>query len=164
MKKSYYHSWFIVALYSIPVGTFLSCHNEITISRDSIYSTSWTREGGYQGFMIAKITLLDTKTSIYTKDFDKYTLTRHVIDSGFCYAAGRNHNVNNIMPKIYFNQESKSFFWIKCGNLDDLSRKIGVLALNAWYLIQGIEGTADRYIYINKEGGSHMYTLGPTNF
>ena len=68
------------------------------------------------------------------------------------------------MPKIYFDKESNLFIWYKCGNIIDHKKSIGVLELNTWYIIIGLKGTTDYYVYIDKEGTSHVYSLGPTNW
>ncbi len=60
------------------------CRNKVTISRSYICSTSWAK-GGYQGFRIAKIKLLDSSASIFDKDFSRYHLDKHIVDSNFCY-------------------------------------------------------------------------------
>ena len=142
---------------------FFGCGNKVVITRTYIYSSEWKR-GQYQGFRIGKIKLLDTTISIYNKEFYESDLNKHVIDSSFCYGAGRNHGNGNNMPKIYFDKESNLFIWYKCGNIIDHKKSIGVLELNTWYIIIGLKGTTDYYVYIDKEVTSHVYSLGSTNW
>jgi hypothetical protein len=142
---------------------FGSCGNKVIISRSDIYSTGW-KNGEYQGFRIAKIKLLDSTISIYNKEFYVSDLTKHIIDSSFCYGAGRNHNIQKIMPKIYFNKESDLFDWYNCGNILEQKKTIGLLELDSWYVVKGMGNTIDYYVYIDKEGKSHTYSFGPDNW
>lgn len=145
---------------------FFGCRNKVTITRSYIYSTSWAN-GKYQGFKIAKIKLLDNDLSVFDKNFNKYFLDKHVIDSGFCFGAGGNNSntvATNEMPKIYFDKESIYYVWYECWNIIKTHKAIGLLELNTWYVITGLHGTEDFYVYIDKEGGSHTYSLGPTNW
>lgn len=140
-----------------------SCGQAVTITRSYIYSTGWGK-GEYQGFQITKIKLLDSTVSIYDNDFNRFKLAQYSIDSSFCYGAGRNHGTSNSMPRIYFDKESDLFIWYKCGNIIDYKKTIGLLELNTWYIILGLKGTIDYYAYIDKDGISHVYSLGPTNW
>jgi hypothetical protein len=139
-----------------------SCGNTVTITRSYIYSTGWAN-GEYQGFEIAKIKLLDSTISIYNSDFNRFVLADHIIDSSFCYGAGRNKGAGKKMPEIYFDRESDLFIWYKCGNILEYKKILGPLELDTWYVILGLHGTVDYYVYIDKEGQSHAYSLGPTN-
>ena len=156
LKSEYLLAFFFMLFW------FCSCRSNVTITRDSIYSSDWANSD-YQGFQIAKIKLLDTTISVFDKDFNRFQLSRYIIDSSFCYGAGRNYNDPNKMPKIYFDRDSESFDWYKCGNIMQLKKRIGLLQLNTWYVILGMRGSIDYYVYIDFAGDSHVYSLGPTN-
>ncbi len=160
------------AIYLILFSTllFFSCRNKVTITRSYIYSTSWAKGGnhGYQGFQITKIKLEDSAISVFDKEFNHYFLDKHTIDSSFCYGAGGDSSdttPTDKMQKIYFDKESIYYVWYKCWNITETKKSIGLLELNTWYIITGlVPGTEDFYVYIDKDGGSHTYSLGPTNF
>lgn len=143
-----------------------SCRNEVTITRSYIYSSSWAK-GGYQGFEIVKIKLNDTTVSVFNKDFNRYFLDKYTVDSNFCYGSSSN-TANKIktseMPKILFDEESDYYQWYKCWSITETKKRIGLLELNTWYVITGVYGTEDFYVYIDKNGGSHSYSLGPKNW
>lgn len=146
--------------------SLLGCRNKVTITREYVYSTSWAK-GGYQGFQIAKIRLKDSRLSVFDKNFNRYFLDKYTIDSSFCYGAGGNsYNIKETkkMPKIFFARESDYYIWYKCWDITETYKTIGLLELNTWYIITGLHGTEDFYIYIDKDGGSHTYSLGPTNY
>ncbi len=96
-------------LYSLLLS---SCQRKFLFTRDSIYYSGWAK-GEYQGFKIAKIKLLDSAISISNSNFNPFKLTDYVIDSSFCYGAGRNKGPNNNMPKIHFSNENDLFIWYK---------------------------------------------------
>lgn len=154
---------------TILIGVILllySCRNKVTITQDYIYSSSWAR-GEYQGFQIAKIKLEDSSISVHDKTFNNYSLNKYIIDSNFCFGAGGNSpTVVAIkkMPKIYFGNESKYHIWYKCFNIVETYKTIGPLQINTWYIITGLHGTEDFYVYIDKDGSSYTYGLGPTNW
>lgn len=146
--------------------SFLGCRNKVTITREYVYSTSWTN-GDYQGFQIAKIRLKDSTLSVFDENFNRYFLDKYTIDSSFCYGAGGNSSNTKEakkMPKIFFERESEYYVWYKCWNITETYKTIGLLELNTWYIITGLHGTEDFYVYIDKDGRSHAYSLGPTNF
>jgi hypothetical protein len=94
-------------------------------------------------------------------------LDQHVIDSSFCYGAGGNKsNAKKVkkMPAIYFDQESDYYVWYKCQNITQTVRRIGCLESNNWYIITGLRGTEDFYVFIDNKGNSYTYDLGPTNW
>lgn len=143
-----------------------ACGQKIIVTRSYIYSTGWA-QGEYQGFQIAKIKLNDSTVSVFDKNFNKYFLNEHIVDSSFCYGAGGNSSntkATKKMPKIFFERESDYYIWYKCWNITKTYKTIGLLDLNTWYIITGLHGTEDFYVYIDKEGGSHTYSLGPTNW
>ncbi|MDP9229677.1 MAG: hypothetical protein M3O67_03270 [Bacteroidota bacterium] len=154
----YFFSFFLSTLFFL-----ISCGQKITITRSYIYSTGWGN-GEYQGFRIAKIKLLDSTISVFNDDFNRFDLASYIIDSSFCYGAGRNHGAKEKMPKIYFDRGSDLFIWYKCGNILEYRKTIGLLELDTWYVILGLGGTIDYYVYIDNEGRSHAYSLGPTNW
>ncbi|MBI5372839.1 MAG: hypothetical protein HZA79_12525 [Sphingobacteriales bacterium] len=145
------------------VSTFClySCGHKIIITREYIYSTSWAA-GEYQGFEIAKIKLLDSTLSVYDKNFNHFNLDKYSIDSNFCFHHFTGDGKYN--SKSFFNQHNKNLRWRRCGNLYDERETIGLLELNTWYVITGLKGTIDYYVYIDKEGQVHTYSLGPTNW
>ena len=138
-----------------------SCGNNVTITRSYIYSTNWSN-GGYQGFQIAKIKLLDSNVSVFDKNFNRFKLSDHIIDSSFCYEESSIRGTNR--PKIYFDKEDEDWAWTSCWSALEEKKKIGLLELNSWYAILELKGTIDFYVYIDNEGGSHTYSLGPTNW
>ena len=159
------NSYLFIILLSFLVF-FTSCGHSVTITRNYIYTTSWA-SGEYQGFRISKIKLLDSTVSVFSKNFNKYYLDEHVVDSVFCFGAGGNNNntvATDRMPKVFFNKESIYYVWYKCQNITQTYKTIGLLELNTWYLITGLHGTEDFYVYIDNKGGSHTYSLGPTNW
>ena len=141
---------------------FLSaCRNTVTVTREYIYNSAW-ENGEYQGFKIAKIKLLDSTISVFKDNFNRFSLADHIIDSSFCfYHYTGNENYNS---KSFFNQISNNLHWRKCNNLIDERKTIGLLELNTWYIFEGLNGTVNFYTYIDKEGNSHTYSLGPTNW
>ena len=152
----------------IILGVFLfaGCRNKVIVTRSYIYSLSWGK-GQYQGLTIAKIRFKDSTISVFDKDFNKYLLDKHVIDSSFCYGAGGNNSnttATDEMPNIYFDKESIYYIWYKCWNIIETQKTIGLLELNTWYIIAGLYGTEDVYVYIDKYGAAHTYSLGPTNW
>ena len=146
---------FFVALLSF------SCRNKVTITRSYIYSTSWAK-GEYQGFQIAKIKLSDSTVSVFDKNFSRYLLDKHIVDSDFCYRHFTGSEKYN--SKSYFDRIGKELVWRKCSNSYEEKKILGLLELNTWYIITGLHGTEDFYVYIDKDGGSHTYSLGPTNW
>ena len=154
-KSSIIYIGFFVALLSF------SCRNKVTITRNYIYSSSWGK-GNYQGFQIAKIKLKDSAVSVFDKNFNHYFLDKHIVDSEFCYRHFTGNEKYN--SKSYFDRISKELVWRKCSNSYDEKKILGLLELNTWYIITGLRGTEDFYVYIDKDGGSHTYSLGPTNF
>jgi hypothetical protein len=143
-----------------------SCRTKVAITQDYIYSTSWSR-GEYQGFQIAKIRLTDTTLSVHSPNFNKYSLDKYTIDSNFCFGAGIDTSSNNTdrMPKIYFAREGKYHVWYKCFDIYKTYKTIGALPANNWYVVTGIlPGTEDFFVYIDKDGSSYTYGLGPTNY
>jgi hypothetical protein len=159
-KSSIIYSVFFVLL------TSFSCQNKVSITRSYIYSTGWEK-GGYQGFRIAKIKLNDSTISVFDKNFNHYFLDEHTIDSSFCFGAGGNSSntkATKKMSKIYFDRESVYYIWYKCWNITETYRSIGLLELDTWYIIEGLQGTEDFYVYIDKEGKSHSYSSGPQNW
>lgn len=153
---------FLGALFSVVLLSF-GCRNKVTISRIYIYSTSWEK-GGYQGFRIAKIKLLDSSVSVFDKNFNKYFLDKHIIDSNFCYGVVSKNEIRQRKDRVYFNRTNENLQWFKCSNGFDRIDEIGQLDYNTWYIITGLYGTEDFYVYIDKEGESHVYSLGPTNW
>ncbi len=142
---------------------FSSCGQKVTITRSYIYSTSWTK-GEYQGFHIAKIKLLDSGVSVFDKNFNKYFLDKHIIDSSFCFGIVSKEETRIKKDKIFFNKTDTNHQWFKCLNGFERVGQIGLLDYNTWYIITGLHGTVDFYVYIDKEGESHTYSLGPTNW
>ena len=144
-----------------------SCSNKVIIKRNYIYSTSWDK-GRYQGFEIQKIRLIDSAVSVFDRNFNHYFLDKHIIDSGFCYGSSDNNSnrkAKDKMSKIYFDKSSVYYKWYKCRNITESFKTIGLLELNTWYIITGLlYGTEDFYVYIDKEGEAHTYSLGPTNW
>ncbi len=140
---------------------FFSCRNKVTITRNYIYSTSWDK-GHYQGFEISKIRLVDSTVTVFDKDFNRFSLDKHIVDTGFCYLHFTGNN--NYNSKSFFDQANKELVWRKCNNLYDEKKILGLLELNTWYIITGLYGTEDFYIYIDKEGEVHTYSLGPSNW
>jgi hypothetical protein len=138
-----------------------ACGPKVTITRNYIYSSSWA-QGMYQGFHIAKIKLKDSTISVFAKNFNEYFLDEHTIDTSFCY----NHFSENekYNSKSFFGLDNKDFVWRKCNNLYEEKKVLGLLELNTWYTITGLIGTEDFYVYIDKEGEAHTYSLGPTNW
>lgn len=142
---------------------FYSCTNKVTITREYIYSNSWSR-GEYQGFQIQKIKLKDSTLNVFDKDFNHYFLDQHSVDSSFCFIEITETD-RTLTEKIYFDKESPTRKWRNCWNgLNDVRKTIGYLELDTWYKIIGLYGTEDFYVYIDNEGGSHTYSLGPTNW
>ena len=138
-----------------------SCRNSVTITRSYIYSTHWAG-GEYQGFEIAKIKLLDSTISVFNDNFNRFKLAENIIDTSFCFyhfTGSGNYN-----SKSFFNRNNKNVKWRNCNNLYDEKEILGLLELNTWYIITGLHGTEDFYVYIDNEGGSHTYSLGPTNW
>ena len=153
--------YFLVFLLS--AALFSSCRNKVTITRDYIYSTSWAK-GEYQGFQITKIKLKDSTVSISDKNFNHYFLDEHILDSNFCFIE-ISQTGRELHEKIYFDKDDAKRKWRSCWNgLIDVRKVIGRLELNTWYLITGLYGTEDFYVYIDNGGGSHTYSLGPTNW
>jgi hypothetical protein len=145
---------------------FYSCRNKVTITQDYIYSSGWAH-GEYQGFRIAKIKLEDNSISVHDQSFNKYSLSEYTVDSNFCFGAGGNSSTVvavKKMPKIYFDKESKHHIWYKCFNIEETYKTIGTLQTNTWYIITGLHGTEDFFVYIDKDGSSYTYGLGPTNW
>jgi|SRR6478672_9155626 len=138
-----------------------SCQNKVTITRDYIYSSNW-ETGEYQGFQIAKIELQDSTISVHNKNFNKYFLDKYIIDSNFCFLAGRNKLKK--VPKMYFNIPSDNYSWFRCNDILQPLKTIGPLSTHSWYIITGLHGTEDFYVYIDKDGSSYTYGLGPTNW
>lgn len=153
---------FFGAFFSVILLAF-GCRNKVTISRNYIYSTSWEK-GEYQGFRIAKIKLLDSTISVFDNTFNKYFLDKHIIDSSFCYGVVSNNEIRKRRDRIYFDRATENLQWFKCSNGFDRIDQIGQLDYNTWYIITGLYGTEDFYVYIDKEGESHVYSLGPTNW
>ncbi len=158
MKKN---KLFTVPLFLL-VSLLFACGSKVIITRGHIYNTAWAK-GEYQGFTIAKIKLLDSAISIYNKEFYVSDLNKHVIDSSFCYGAGRNRNMQNKMPKIYFDRESDLLVWYNWENILEHRKIIGLLELNSWYVINGMGRTGVYYVYIDTVGKSHGCSFGPTN-
>lgn len=156
INNLYFFSFGLCALFFLS-----SCGQKVTITRSYIYSASWAK-GEYQGFEIAKIKLLDSAVSVFDKDFNRFKLTEYTIDSNFCF----NHftGSDKYNSKSFFNQRNKALRWRRCNNLHDETETIGLLELNTWYIILGLKGTIDYFVYIDKDGGSHTYSLGPTNW
>ena len=141
-----------------------SCANKVTITRSYIYSTSWAK-GQYQGFTISKIKLLDSTVSVFNKGFNHYFLDKHIVDSSFCFIEITKTESRDLHEKIYFDKKETKRKWRSCWNgLVDVRETIGLLELNTWYIITELHGTEDFYVYIDREGGSHTYSLGPTNW
>ena len=138
-----------------------SCRNKVTVTRSYIYSTSWAK-GQYQGFQIAKIKLKDSTISVFDKDFNAHLLDKFTIDSSFCYA----HFTGNERydSKSYFDQVGSQLVWRKCDNLYTEKKVLGLLELNTWYLISGLHGTENFFVYIDRDGDAHTYSSGPTNW
>ena len=141
---------------------FVGCRNKVIVTRSYVYSSSWAK-GQYQGFTIAKIKLLDSTTSVFSKGFDHYKLDEHLVDSSFCYGIVSQVERRN-SEKIFFNDSSKLYQWYNCQNGYERSDRIGDLKLETWYIITGLHGTEDFYVYIDKDGEAHTYSLGPTNW
>ena len=75
----------IVLFFLVTTFAFLGSYGQnVTINRKYIYSTSWSN-GGYQGFRIMKIKLIDSAVSVFDKNFNRYFLDKHKVDSSFCY-------------------------------------------------------------------------------
>jgi hypothetical protein len=133
----------------------------VTITRSYIYSTHWAG-GEYQGFEIAKIKLLDSTISVFNDNFNRFKLAENIIDTNFCFYHFT--GIENYNSKSFFNRSNKNVKWRNCNNLYDEKEILGLLELNTWYLITGLYGTEDFYVYIDNDGGSHTYSLGPTNW
>lgn len=142
---------------------FSSCRNKVIINRNFIYSTSWSR-GEYQGFRIAKIKLVESNVSVFDKKFTRYQLEKYIIDSSFCYGIVSTEYSRNQKDKIYFDKPNKNIHWYKCINGYDRVDLVGQLRLDTWYIILGLSGAEDFYVYIDNEGASHVYSLGPENW
>ena len=156
-------AYFLGSLLSASV-LFCSCRNKVSITRDYIYSTSWAR-GEYQGFQIAKIKLLDSAVSVFDKNFNHYFLDKHIVDSSFCFIEITQTESRDLHEMVYFDKENIKRKWRSCWNgLIDVRKTIGPLELDTWYIITGLYGTEDFYVYIDKKGGSYTYSLGPTNW
>lgn len=158
-KRIHKSSIIYIGFFSVLLS--FSCRNKVTITRDYIYSTSWAK-GDYQGFQIAKIKLSNSTASVFDKDFNRYFLDKHTIDSSFCYIHFTGNEKYN--AKSFFDRANEGLIWRKCNNLYEEKKVLGLLELNTWYIITGLHGTEDFYVYIDKEGGSHTYSLGPTNW
>ncbi|MFN8266122.1 MAG: hypothetical protein U0T11_08640 [Chitinophagaceae bacterium] len=157
-RKNKFAIIFILTFISL---SFFSCKNKVIITREYIYSTSWAK-GSYQGFQIAKIRLKDTTILVSDKKFNRYYLDNYTIDSIFCYTHFTGNEKYN--SKTYFGLDNKGPVWRKCSNLYEEKKVLGLLELNTWYIITGLYGTEDFYVFIDKNGGSHVYSLGPENW
>lgn len=146
---------------SLSIFSLFSCGQAITITRSYIYCSNWA-DGDYQGFEIAKIHYLDPTVSIYDKNFNRFQLSNYIIDSNFCFYHFTGNEKYN--TKSFFNQASETLRWRKCDDLKNERKTIGLLGLDTWYIIQGLKGTIDYYVYIDKRGNAHVYSLGPTNY
>jgi hypothetical protein len=138
-----------------------ACRNKVTITRNYIYSTSWDN-GKYQGFNISKIKLSNPTVSVFDKNFNKYFLNEHIIDTSFCYYHFSGNEKYN--SKTYFDRVNKGLVWRKCNNLIEEKKILGLLEFKTWYIIENLfSGTETLYAYIDSIGNSHNYILGPTN-
>ncbi len=72
--------------------------------------------------------------------------------------------IRNRKDKIFFDRPNENLQWFKCSNGFDRKKEIGQLNNNVWYIITGLYGTEDFYVYIDKEGEAHVYSQGPTNW
>lgn len=156
--------------YSIYAYSFIflfsifSCSPKVTITNSYIFNSAW-KDGGYQGFQIAKISLNDSTINV-SNDFNKYLLKDHTIDSSFCFGlVSKSRTITTIRKtKIYFNKSDKDDEWFNCMNNDDRREQIGLLSNQTWFKITGLGGTATYFIYIDKSGRSHVFALGPSNW
>jgi len=99
------------------------------------------------------------------KNFNRFLLDKYTVDSGFCFIEMTDIKSRYLGDKIYFDREDSKRKWRSCWNgLSDVRRKIGLLKKNTWYLIAELGGTFDYYVYIDKNGNAHDYSLGPSNF
>lgn len=161
MKRKSDLYFLIVFLSSIIV--FCSCRNKIIITKNYIYSTSW-ENGEYQGFKIAKIKIVDTTVSVFDKNFNPNDLAKYIVDSSFCFGVVSTVETRTKKEKIFFDKTYKDLQWFKCLNGFDRIHQIGLLSNNTWYIIKGLHGTEDFFVYIDNESIAHTYSLGPTNW
>lgn len=87
--------------FTVSLVLLCSCRNKVTITRSYIYSASWAN-GAYQGFRIAKIKLLDTTVSVSNKDFNRFQLDKHTIDSSFCFGVVSKEETRTRREKKFF--------------------------------------------------------------
>lgn len=93
---------------------------------------------------------MDKAISIHDEDFNRFKLSDYTIDSNFCfYHFAGNEKYNK---KSFFNQASETLSWRKCDELKNERKTIGLLELDTWYIIQGLKGTIDYFVYIDKKG------------
>lgn len=151
-----------IAIFTFALLSF-RCRNKVTITSSYIYSSSWSR-GEYQGFKIAKITLLDSAKSVFKREFNRYDLKKHKIDSNFCYGVVSKDQTRIRKDKIFFDRPNNNLLWFKCSDGLDRKNEIGELNKNAWYIIMGLYGTEDFYVFIDHKREAHVYSLGPTNW
>lgn len=163
MSKKFFKIEFLIILV---IAVFTSCKNEVIVNRYSIYSSSWDK-GNFQGFNISRIILADTNYTNYKEIFSKIHSLKFNFDTTFCYSAGldiESRKSNYTLKRFLFNNINEGFLWYKCSDLSFTKKSIGLLDLNSWYLITGLMGTEDIYVFIDKKGEAHSISSGLKNF
>lgn len=145
----------IIVLFSISCGK-----PKITITRNYVYNSEWEK-GEYTGLKFYRIVLLDSTISIYRKDFHITDLRKYKMDSTDCYYE---RSVDSYHGKIFFDREDKSTVWSSCKDTSKFKKLPHSLKLNNWYLFQYIRDTWEYYVYVDKEGETHVYGFNPVNF
>ncbi len=91
-------------------------------------------------------------------------MDKYIIDSTFCFGVVSIVNTRTRKEKIFFNKTYKDLQWFKCLNGFDRIPQIGILRNNTWYIIEGLRGTEEFFVYIDNRGEGHTYSLGPQNW
>jgi hypothetical protein len=138
----------------------LSCGKKVIITKDYLSNRDWPEQ--YQGFLITRITPVDSTISIANKPFYVSDLNKHVIDSSFCFY--QSFQSNHIKSKIHFNKKTDSATWIPCFNIKTSIDTIGSLKLHNWYAIKQMGNDKIYYVFIDSRGRSHVYSSGPGNW
>jgi len=158
-KKNKTHSFLLIGLISLLLGCDM--YPNIKVTRDYVYNSNWGKENE-ASTVVWKIILSD---KIKNKDINSlrgFELFNNAsLDTSFYFITVPHNNYS--IKKIYFNKENENIKWYVRNSTSMKVSTIGKLELDTWYSLGNLYRSWIYYIYVDKEGTVHIWSVNPVN-
>lgn len=132
----------------------------IEITRDYVYNSNWGKENT-ANTAIWKIILNDKIKNANIDSLSGFELLHNTSLDTTSFYITVPHKEDT--KKLYFNKKNKGVKWYVGHNVDNKIEVIGELELDTWYAFAGLYKTWEYYVYVDKRGNIHVWSVNPVN-